>query len=210
MIRVSPAPEPADFDETVRTPGRQACQRLVERSRKRQGVRDIPSKDLPVFWRRALPAMHEAYGSICAYRAVRIDTARGAATIDHFKPKSRYQDLAYEWANFRLSTPWMNSNKGDHEDVLDPFEITDGWFVLDGAFAVAPQPNLSAELTDAVSRTIGRLKLNDPTLCHRRAYCHDRYMGPDDPWPLSWLLEECPFVAHELARLGRLREGDRL
>lgn len=42
-----------------------------------------------------------------------------------FYPKSSYQEKAYEWDNYRLTTQVMNGYKGD-KIVLDPFEIQNG------------------------------------------------------------------------------------
>ncbi|MCK6527597.1 hypothetical protein L6R50_08550 [Myxococcota bacterium] len=173
----------------------------------------IPVENLPTFWTRALPELRRRYGNVCGYLGMRIHEATGAATVDHFVPKSRDRRLAYEWSNFRLAAAQVNTNKGDHEDVLDPFEVQDHWFTLDVAsFEIAPADDLEAEVRAKVEATISRLGLNDPVFCDARAEYHDRYHGlrtdPDDPpepWPLSWLACECPLVARQLRRQGRLR-----
>lgn len=201
MIRVEPAREPDDFDDRVRQPGARAL-----RARR---------KDLPTHWRRCLPQLRAAYDDTCACLGMRIHPATGAATVDHFVPKSKTPKLAYEWSNFRLAAQAMNTNKGAHRDVLDPFVIQDGWFVLDvGTFKVLPGPGLGAARRKQIRETIDRLKLNDATFCQAREEYHDRYLGlaepvrgaEREPLPFSWLRAECPFVASELARLGRLRE----
>ena len=143
---------------------------------------------------------------------MKIHPATGAATVDHFKPKSKRQELAYEWCNFRLAAHLINTNKDNYEDALDPFEIQNGWFELNvGNFKIKPSDGLDETLKSKVQATIDRLKLNEPTFCKAREEYHDRYHGlsqdgcPPDPLPLSWLTEECPDVAFELERQGRLR-----
>ncbi|WP_437315121.1 hypothetical protein [Sorangium sp. So ce385] len=230
MIRVQPAAEPPDFDAKVRQRGKAALQELIgsaEAPRRRgrpraklaEKVEDIPSEALPPLWTEALPALRAAYRDICAYLGMYIDPATGLATVDHFKPKSKpsHRALAYEWSNFRLASHQINTNKGDHEDVLDPFEIQDGWFVIDlGTFKVEPGEGLDDDLRAAVIATRDRLGLNSPTFCASRERYHDLYLGlqtapddPDEPLPLAWIRRHCPFMAHELERQGRLRPSDR-
>src|SRR5690606_18223088 len=91
-------------------------------------IEDIPMEHLPTFWRRALADLRRAYGDTCAYLGMHIHPATGAATVDHFQPKSKHPAAAYEWTNFRLAAQQVNTNKGEHEDVLDPFQIENGWF----------------------------------------------------------------------------------
>jgi 5-methylcytosine-specific restriction endonuclease McrA len=230
MIHVEQAPEPGDFTKKVRSKGQAALLELIgspdaprRRGRPRNRgenpvtrVEDLSSDLLPDIWTEALPDLRKAYRDICAYLGMYIDRATGLATVDHFVPKSKNQALAYEWTNFRLAAHQVNANKGDHEDVLDPFEIKNGVFVLDlGTFKIEPADGLSEEVRKAVIATRERLKLNDPTFCAARARYHDLYHGlktepddPDEPLPYAWLVRNCPFVAYELRRQGRLRGAD--
>lgn len=225
MIYVRPAPEPEDFDSQVRRPGLQALRELVgdrravpRPGRKRRAVarriEELASESLPPLWRNCLPRLRTAYRDICSYLGMKIHPATGAATVDHFKPKSVWQILAYEWTNYRLAARQVNASKGEHEDVLDPFEVENGWFELNlGTFEVSASRDLDEALAEKVQATIVRLKLNDPTFCKAREEYHDRYHGLSEAvgnrvreaLPLSWLEEECPFVALELERQGRLR-----
>jgi hypothetical protein len=112
MIRVSPAPEPADFDARVRQPGLAAIAELVgeapaagRRGRRRTRVVDrreeLRPKDFPAFWTEALDDLLLAYRRLCAYLALYIEPATGAASVDHFVPKSTAWDRVYEWSNYR-------------------------------------------------------------------------------------------------------------
>lgn len=227
MIHVVEAAAPNDFDETVRRPGERTLLELIgdPRAPKRPGpkrkpvaarIEDIPVKELEkdqnAHWRRALPALRAAYHDICAYLGMKIHPATGLATVDHFVPKSRDRRRAYDWSNFRLAAHQVNSDKGE-QDVIDPFEVVDGWFVLKiSNFSVAANPSIEpGVIRDKIESTIRALKLNDPTYCASRRAYHDRYHGlPEgrEPLPYHWLEEECPFVARELRRQGRLRPGD--
>lgn len=64
----------------------------------------------------------------------------------------------------------MNARKRDFEDVLDPFEIEDGWFVLDlSMLQIKPAEHLDAAMRARVEATIERLGLNDQECIDARA-----------------------------------------
>lgn len=227
MIRVTLAEEPADFDKQVRKPGIRMLRELVgdPRAGKRSGpkrkpvakrVEDIPVAELEKshYWTRALPQLMTLYRSTCAYLGMRIHPWEGGQTVDHFVPKSVDRKLAYEWSNLRLASRPMNTNKNEATDILDPCVIEDGWFVLKiSNFEVDANPNLKdLNLRKQIRHTIKRLGLNETIYCDTRQHYHDRYLGltGDEPFPLSWLEEECPFVASELRRQGRLRPEHQL
>lgn len=139
MIRVKPADPPEDFDERVALPGRRALLELIgdvsapkRRGPKRKGcyasIDEVPVAELEKthYWTEALPELKRRYRATCAYLAMKIHAATGAATVDHFVPKSKDRWKAYEWSNFRLAAALVNTFKGEHDDVLDPFEIEDG------------------------------------------------------------------------------------
>lgn len=227
MIRVEQAPEPADFDAKVRQKGAAALLELIgdPAAPRRPGPRrrvvatrieDIPANALPAkLWTAALGDLREAYDDTCAYLAMRIHPSTGAATVDHYKPKAAFQRDAFEWSNFRLASAQMNTNKGTHADVLDPFVIEDGWFVLNiGNFAVEANSALDPVLLEQVEATIERLGLNERINRDAREKFHDEYHGisPEavatgESLPLWKLEAEAPFVARELRRQGRLRAG---
>lgn len=226
VARAAP-PNPEEFDRLVGQPGQRALLELIgsDEAPKRRGpkrakvadrVEDIPVDKLPPDWRAAIPMLQQAYAHTCAYLGLRIDPAMGHPTVDHFVPQVVDRRLAYDWDNFRLATGQMNTNKGAHRDVLDPFVIQDGWFQLDfGTYFVVPG-NTGSPPKTSIEATIRRLKLNDPVFVDKRRDCVDRYLGnPTDdeadptPWPLTWLEREAPFVAAELRRQQRLRPEDR-
>ncbi len=227
MMKVGPAAEPSWFHEDIRLKGDDILAELTggEPSRPRRGKRreqvastieSIPAKVLEkpqnAIWRKAIPELRLQYTNTCAYLGVRI---YDDATVDHFKPISKYQSQAYEWGNFRLSSSLVNSFKHDHEDVLDPFLVQPGWFeltLLTGVIEPGKQVSDPA-IIDQIRDTIKRLRLNEnKTWVDRRREAFDRYIAFHDPdypsnypkWNLTTLEIEFPFVASEIVRQGKV------
>jgi hypothetical protein len=194
VIHVEPQPEPPDFDEKVRQPGFQS-------------LASTGTGELPPHWRNCLQQLWEAYGGICAYLAVRIPPGTGARSTDHLVPRKKRRELAYEWTNFRLACSLMNARKGVFEDVLDPFEVEDGWFVLElSSLEVLPRSDLSPNRCELVRQTIDRLRLNDPECVAARAEHYDAYLrhlkDPEAGMTFDLLRRWSPFVVKELIRQG--------
>ena len=190
MIPVAPKPEPASFNLRVRTRG-QAYLASVPRPTAKQ----FKKKQ---FWKAALPEMKIAYNSICAYSSFWMP---GNCSVDHYHPKSARPDLAYEWTNYRLAHDKINLNKGDSTDVLDPFTIQAGWFVLDVATLwVRPEPALQANVKAAVQKTIDVLKLNEDQWVQMRFAIFTSYLNKE--LTLTYLQRTYPFIAAEIQRQG--------
>ncbi len=121
--------------------------------------------------------------------------------MDHFEPKSIDPEMAYEWKNFRLAQKRINSNKGDSKEVLDPFHIQEGWFILDfDSFYVKPNFGLRTEVERNVLNTIEILKLNSDTFVHLRKTVLSEYSTGD--FTMNFLERRYPFLALELKRQG--------
>ena len=188
VIRVHPKPEPPDFDANVRQPGLRA-------------LAGSPSNPPPLWRGECLRQLWKAYQGICAYLCVFIPPGPGARSVDHFVPQKRRPDLLYEWSNYRLACSLMNTRKGTSEDVLDPFEVEDGWFLLDLSFLqILPNPDLDEATRARVQATIDRLDLNDNECLQARAKDYDAYLKDE----LSFELLErwSPLVAREMRRQG--------
>ena len=120
MIPVTPQPEYPEFEGQVRQPGLTFL----------RGNPDPSDKDFRRrnYWSRAAKKLHEAYLGCCAYTTLHLcDTG----SVDHFLPKTKYPHLAYEWDNYRLARQKINARKSNTEEVVDPFTVQIGWFVLD-------------------------------------------------------------------------------
>ena len=155
-----------------------------------------------------LPELLTGYGRICSYLCLYIPGGTGAPSVDHMVAKSTRWDQVYEWSNYRLACSLMNARKGAIASVLDPFEIENGWFILElFDFHLVPGEGLPDDVTADVQRTIERLRLNDLICREARAEYAESYW--DGQIRLDYLIRHAPFVARELRRQGRLRRDDR-
>jgi hypothetical protein len=75
------------------------------------------------YWTRIIPDLYDAYGGICAYSCHWTPYDTSWKTVEHFKPKSKYPEEAYCWANYRFVCGLLNGCKEDHEDILEPFTL---------------------------------------------------------------------------------------
>ncbi|HEX8070836.1 MAG TPA: hypothetical protein VF546_12845 [Pyrinomonadaceae bacterium] len=194
MMHIDPRPEPDIFNARVRVPG---LKYLAANPRPTTGEFNNHS-----YWRRILQNLHDAYRGICAYSCHWIPYDTGADTVEHFLPKDIHPNQAYEWDNYRLVCATLNGRKGTFGDVLDPFHIEDGWFVLDfPSLQVKPADGLDDTLTAQVWATITRLKLNHDGTClkARERYVKNYCKGCIT---MEFLWEEAPFIAYELERQG--------
>ena len=195
MIHVDEKPEPTDFDQKVRQKG--LCWMDIHHIEREKPLPDkIELKD---YWRNCLADMYKLYNGCCAYLGIRLNRCQ-TITIDHFLPKSKYPKLAYEWSNYRLCSPTVNSYKKDKEGVLDPFQIETGWFwfdFVDGS--VYENESLSSERKESVVNTIRLLKLNDSRFCEERCRLWDSFKGQPDE-----LKNNAPFIYAEAVRQNRL------
>lgn len=100
-----------------------------------------------------------------------------------------------------------NSRKKEYEDVLDPFSISPGWFVINFiTMYVTPGAGLSQSGIDAINITINRLGLNDEgTFLQERLHWIREYCK-DDGIPFVHLKKHAPFIAYELERQGLVQQ----
>lgn len=195
MIHVEPQTEPPVFDAKVRKPGQRFLRRTPHPTGRQWGTHS--------YWREILPQLHDAYRGICAYSCHWIPYDTGSDTVEHFLAKDRHEADAYEWRNYRLVCGTLNGRKGVHEDVLDPFVIHNGWFVLDfPSLLVKPSDDIDEELKTKVQKTVDRLTLNDEQTCLKARAAWLRDYCAADPIPFMYLKRNAPFIAAELERQG--------
>jgi len=192
LIPVARQPEPAGFDSNVRRRGQTFL-----------ATNPVPTlKDFKPhqYWKWAAKEVYEAYKRVCAYSCMYIPTPAG--TIDHFLPKSRRPDRAYEWDNLRLSLHRMNVYKGDRTDLIDPCSVSPGWFVLDmPSCLVRAGDGLTPKQKQSVETTIEALRLNnDDSLVQDR--CDIMLMFAQGDVQLPFLQKRYPFLAAEVLRQG--------
>ena len=194
MIHVDSQPEPETFAGRVREPGRQFLQQHPEPTKQQWKNRD--------YWTRALGDLHTAYRGICAYSCHWIPFDTGHDSVEHFRPKALFPAEAYEWSNYRLVCGTLNGRKGMRQDVLDPFLVPDGWFVLDfPSLLVKPTRNLPDADTRSVLSTIERLGLNDEGTCLKARLRYVRYYCLQ-MIDFRYLENDAPFIAGEIRRQG--------
>jgi hypothetical protein len=189
MMRIDPKPEPADFNKQVRQPGKRFLARYPNPTTKQF--------DSHSYWRKMAQQLHKCYDGICAYSCHWIPYDTGADTIEHFQPKSLHPTLAYEWSNYRLVCGTLNGRRGT-EDVLDPFTIQNGWFILEfPSLFIKAAPGLAPDLTAQIISTRDRLGLNDEGTClkSRQRYVID-YCNKDISF--NHLTRDAPFIAQQL------------
>ena len=195
MIPVKPKPEPLSFDAKVRQKGLRWIQESGLDS-----TQPVPvGLTVKPLWQMCLPELLEAYGRICAYVCIYIEDVTGFATVEHFAPKSRRLDLAYEWSNYRLVCGAMNGSKSNFEDVLDPFTLKKGTFQLNlisGAILV--NTKLTAASKTRALETVSRLKLDSPKCRRLRLRYFNKYIQRQIN--ADFLQEQAPFVYSEMKR----------
>lgn len=137
----------------------------------RDGVGARPSDHR---WSEFRASLGELSGSVCWYceRLCEPAAERGktAATLDHFKPISRFPELAYEWSNWVFSCRECNEDyKANHwpdNGYVDPAaedmsERPERYFDYDiETHEVIPKDNLHGEQRRRAWETIEDLDLN--------------------------------------------------
>ena len=191
MIGVQQANEPNQFNASVRTPGMAYLASLLPHQRP-----DFRNRN---YWKTILRDLHAAYGGICAYTCHWMAYDVGSDTVEHFRPKSAYPNLAYEWTNYRLVCSRMNARKGRFEDVIDPFDVTPGMFTLHfPSLNVVTGSNLTNTQRTLVETTIRRLRLNDPRSIDTRQEYVKSYLAKHIS--AAYLRDKAPFLMSELVR----------
>ena len=191
MIRVSRQPEYPAFGKQVRKPGL-----AFLRSNPSPSTSDFRKHN---YWNRARENLFAAYSGLCAYTSMHlVDTG----SVDHFLPKTKYPHLAYEWDNYRLARQKINARKSNTEEVLDPFKIQTGWFVLDlPSCLVRAAQEVERDLRIKVNQTINILGLNnDDRLVQER--CDWLVWLADGHITIDFLDCRYPFLAAEVRRQG--------
>ena len=196
MIHIDRKPEPEDFDSRVRQPGNDFLETCP----------NPKSKDWSKhsYWNRINTELYESYGGICAYSGQWFSRTQSQISVDHFNPKSRYPETAYEWDNYRLTTQIMNGYKGD-KIVLDPFEIENGDITIDfPSCLVKPRINMTPAEKSKVKTTVQILHLNKEEQVEQRCGVILEYVSGNIN--IDYLKRYYPFIAEELGRQNLFEE----
>lgn len=192
MIPVVLQVEPHSFNAKVRIPGQKFLAKTPN------PTHDEYKKNS--FWKNAAKEIYEAYSRVCAYTCRYIDVPSGS--IDHFNSKSTHPQQAYEWGNYRLCMHRVNGHKGASVEVIDPFAVQLGWFVVDfPSCLVKPGSDLDDTTRVRVEATIKALKLNDDD-SFVQDRCDVMLMFAHGDVALGYLKKHRPFLAIEVERQG--------
>jgi hypothetical protein len=196
LIRVAARPEYPGFDAEVRRPGVAFLLQCPA-----PNSREFSKKN---FWSKAAKHLHAAYGGVCAYTAMYL-TEQGS--VDHFRPKDTFPQLAYEWSNYRLAGGRVNNAKNNQTDILDPFLLQDDWFFLDlPSCMLKANPTLDRPIRSQVNNTINGLKLNSDDY-YAQERCNILIEYAKGEIALGFLERRYPFLAKEISRQALNQES---
>ena len=184
MIRFERVPEPEDFDAEARVPGR-------------AWFTANPTGRPKDYWTPFKGKLAEGFRNLCAYSAM----YEPVGTVDHFVSCYEDRSKAYDWQNYRYCAAWINSSKGNVPagDLLDPFEIEDGWFELHlPSLQLRVSASIPAELRDRAEFVLISLHLrDDERVMRQRQEWYGMYQSGE--LSLGGLEGKAPLIAAAIA-----------
>lgn len=165
MIHFDRPPEPADFDTKVRIPGKEWLSRNHGKT----------PKD---FWTTCKAELAEGFSYLCGYCAMFVPVKD--SQVEHYRSKSKYPEEAYDWDNYRYASPKINQWKSDSDEILDPFEVEDGWFEVQlSSLQLIRTRLLPTDKNSLAKSTLDRLRLGtgEDLIKERRAYYREFLEG---------------------------------
>ena len=194
MIPVTRQPEPASFDNNVRTPG-------IAAMRNHNGAwTNRAFWSFHNYWAACLDEMYALYDETCAYICVHIARCSvmgiKGASVEHFIPVKDDRNHAYEWDNYRLVCGASNSLRGNLTPFLDPFTLPPNFFtlLLNSGNVIAPHAD---PYDPAIKNTLS--VINNRMFTLYRADLFARYRTQP-----AVLRTESPFIYQEAVRQGRI------
>jgi uncharacterized protein (TIGR02646 family) len=168
--------------------------------RKRQGKPYFPS-----IWGQAKEALAKMTNDKCSYCEGGINSAR-SGQVEHFKPKSLFPSLAYDWDNYFLACGGCNGAKGNQwpaaEEYLRPDRKDPAkhiHFKIDGT--------VSARKTSREAGvTIEHFDLNRAWLVRRRKKHLKDMVGRMDDMTEVYKLDRALAIRLARKELGRLKD----
>ncbi len=107
----------------------------------------------------------------CSYCSIfPLKQSVGGRSIDHFKPKSKFEDLAFEWTNLFIACPDCQKIKGGNFPNIEPLKPDscryhfDYWFEIDWTINknhIIPNKDRNPQEQLIAQETINWLGLND-------------------------------------------------
>ena len=163
MHWVDRGPEPGGL-EKVRS---QFTQEWVDYCQDRTGSRPTPR------WRQFHEDLSRAFSGLCGYCEEYTD-----GDIDHFRPRSKFPSLVYEWGNWILACQYCNrtkSSKWPDEGYIDPCtsvesERPENFFGFNTSTReIVPEEGLPSGAFHKARQMINDLDLNAPHHINLRA-----------------------------------------
>jgi hypothetical protein len=180
MIPFKPSEEPEGFDQECRRPGNAWLASNPGARRPRD------------FWSPFKPRLAKVFRQLCGYSAM----FEPVGTVDHYRGVAKSPELIYEWSNYRFASAWINSSKRSADkEVLDPFEIEEGWFeILLPSLQLVATERVPVELRDKARHTLERLHLRDDerVIRQRRVWLQ---LYEEGKLSLEGLWEMAPLIA---------------
>jgi hypothetical protein len=185
MIPVARVPEPERFDRDCRQRGKRWFAERGDGERPRD------------YWSPFRTALAQGFGERCGYLGMLITSGH----VDHYRSLRTHRELAYEWDNYRYVDSSINQCKGSlGEELLDPYEIEEGWFVIE-------LPGLQMRISERVPEplrararfTLDRLQLRDgeSAIRYRRQWLA---MYESGKLALEGLAQVAPLLAEAVRR----------
>ncbi|WP_395746376.1 hypothetical protein [Prosthecobacter sp.] len=203
MIRVLQTPAPENFELNCAQPG-------ADWLRSPHNDNKDPHEQA-AWWQAYKPHLAEAFHQRCGYLAMFITDG----DVDHFLAcghrqgqPSPHRHRAFDWTNYRYADGATNVRKGTLDDqILDPFEIEEGWFEADlHSFQIICTELVPEALRNKAQKTITELCLNtDRRIRLLRRHFYECYW--EDPTQKAFvrLEKDAPLIA--LAVKKRLQAG---
>ncbi len=185
MIRFQRQPKPRNFEASVERPG---AAWLTANKRGRP----------PSYWTKCHQDLQQAFGSLCAYSAMYAPSG----TVDHFVSGNEDRSKLYSWNNYRFAAGWINSSKGKLKStqMLDPFEVTDGWFeVLLPSLQLVLTDFVPLEMRERAQFVLERLHLgHDERVLRQRREWYRMYQ--EHELTLDGLTRKAPLIAAAISK----------
>ena len=185
MIRCEPVPEPEKFQERAKVPANAWLAAHPDAKR---------PKD---FWSPFKQVLAQGFRDLCAYSAM----YEPVGTVDHFVSWREDPSKAYEWENYRYCAAWINASKGNMPvaELLDPFEIEDGWFeLLLRSLQLRVSDSVPDELRGRAEHMLNRLHLrDDERVVRQRREWYRMYQSGE--LSLNGLEKKAPLIAAAIA-----------
>ncbi len=139
------------------------------------------------YWRRFAPELRGRFDGKCGYCerrcAERSEVGSRAPTVDHFRPKSRFPRLTYEWSNWIFCCSRCNGRKADKwpaTGLVDPCAIAilerpERYFDYNHRTGeIMPRAGLVQDDRDKAFQTVADLGLNVSEMRRNRRRWIDR------------------------------------